>query len=93
MRPSWMLLLLLIGPACSTVRVVRLDTGAAAPIVHTPRDVEDASPVELDDEAFEAAVVSLARDVKPSPHPLRDARHRFGVPARSGVYAYERRSR
>ncbi|CAM4531914.1 AHH domain-containing protein [Myxococcus xanthus] len=91
MRLSWMLLLLLIGPACSTVRVVRLDTGDVAPIVHTPRDAEGASSVELDDEVFEAAVVSLARDVRPSLHPLRDARHRFGVPDRSGVYVYERR--
>ncbi|WIG94027.1 AHH domain-containing protein [Myxococcus sp. SDU36] len=92
MRLIWMLLLLLIGPACATVRVVRLDTGTAAPTVHTPRGVEGASSVELDDEAFEATVVSLAREVEPSLHPLRDARRRFGVPDRSGVYAYERRS-
>ncbi len=91
MRLSWILLLLLIGPACSTVRVVRLDTGDVAPIIHTPRDAEGANSVELDDEVFEAAVVSLARDVRPSLHPLRDARHRFGVPDRSGVYVYERR--
>ncbi|AKQ70165.1 putative lipoprotein [Myxococcus hansupus] len=45
----------------------------------------------LDAEVFEAAVASLARDVMPSLHPLRDARRRFGVPDRSGVYAYERR--
>ncbi|WP_163781667.1 AHH domain-containing protein [Myxococcus vastator] len=92
MRLIWMFLLLLIGPACSTVRVVRLDTGTAAPIVYTPRGVEGASSVELDNEAFEATVVSLAREVEPSLHPLRDARRRFGVPDRSGVYAYERRS-
>ncbi|QDE72174.1 hypothetical protein BHS09_37285 [Myxococcus xanthus] len=91
MRLPGMVLLLLIGPACSTVRVVRLDTGEAAPIVHAPRDAEGASSVELDDDAFEDTVVSLARDVRPSLHPLRDARRRFGVPDRSGVYAYERR--
>ncbi len=91
MRLLWMLLLLFVGSACSTVRVVHLKAGDAEPVVHVPRDAEGAGPVELEAEAFEDAVASLARDVMPSLHPLRDARRRFGVPDRSGVYAYERR--
>lgn len=86
-----MLVLLLVGPACSTVRVVRLDTGGAAPIMHTAHEADGTTVVALDDGAFGAIVASLARDVRPSLHPLRDARRRFGVPDRSGVYAYERR--
>lgn len=85
----WLLLLGVTG--CSSTRVVRLDTGTGSPRVHTPREDEDAAPVELDEDAFEEAVAKLARDVRPFEHPLRDARQRFGVPERGGVYLYEGR--
>ncbi|AKQ63791.1 putative lipoprotein [Myxococcus hansupus] len=33
----------------------------------------------------------LARDVRPSSHPLKAARERFGIPERHGIYLYEGR--
>ncbi len=87
---AWMVCLLLLSvTGCSTTRVVRLDTGTGSPKVHTPS--EDASPVELDEDEFAEAVERLARDVRPFAHPLREARQRFGVPERGGVYLYEGR--
>ncbi|MCK8501489.1 AHH domain-containing protein [Myxococcus fulvus] len=83
----WLLALSLMG--CSSTRVVRLDSGQGAPEVHVPFEEEDSGPVELDDDEFEEALVVLARDVKPFEHPLREARERFGVPERSGVYEYQ----
>ncbi|AEI62827.1 AHH domain-containing protein [Corallococcus macrosporus] len=86
----WLVLALAVT-GCSTSRRVRLDTGAGPPTVHTPLAEDDAGPVELDDDEFEEAVVALARDVRPFSNPLREARQRFGVPERSGVYLYEGR--
>lgn len=83
----WMFALGLVG--CSSTRVVRLDSGQGTPEVHVPFEEEDVGPVELDDEEFEEAMVVLARDVRPFEHPLREARERFGVPTRSGVYEYQ----
>ncbi|RKH34669.1 hypothetical protein D7Y13_21760 [Corallococcus praedator] len=96
MTRGWLCVLLpflLLG--CASVRVVSLDTGAAAPLVVTPRE-EEAAPLEdaeLDDDEFEAAVASLARDVRPFAHPLRDAWSFFEVPERSGVFGFEARTR
>ncbi|MFP2909546.1 AHH domain-containing protein [Pyxidicoccus sp. 3LFB2] len=87
----WLLLLAVAGSACSTTRVVRLDTGDEAPFIHMPRTEEDSGPVELEEDAFEDAVAELARDVRPFRYPLREARERLGVPQRSGVYWYEQR--
>nr|BDT30345.1 AHH domain-containing protein [Myxococcus sp. MH1] len=86
----WLLALTLVG--CSSTRVVRLDSGEGAPEVHVPFEDNDAGPVELDDDEFEEALVVLARDVRPFEHPLREARERFGVPERSGVYEYQPQS-
>lgn len=93
MRAQWALWLwlLLVGAGCSTSRVVRLDTGSGTPLVHSPFTEDDSGPVELDDDEFEEAIATLARDVRPFAHPLREARELFGVPERSAVYRYEGR--
>ena len=70
---------------------MRLDTGDGPPILHTPFEEEGTGPVELDDDEFAEAMVALARDVRPFANPLREARQRFGVPDRGGVYLYEGR--
>ncbi|MCP3137174.1 AHH domain-containing protein [Pyxidicoccus xibeiensis] len=85
------LLLFWVGVGCSTTRVVRLDTGTEFPIVHVPREEEDAETVELDEAEFTKALVELAHDVRPFANPLREARLLFGIPERSGVYWYESR--
>ncbi|WIG92920.1 AHH domain-containing protein [Myxococcus sp. SDU36] len=86
----WLVLALAVT-GCSTTRLVRLETREGPPLVHTPFTDDEAGPVELDEDEFEAAVVELARDVRPFSNPLREARRRFGVPERSGVYLYEGR--
>ncbi|MCP3137108.1 AHH domain-containing protein [Pyxidicoccus xibeiensis] len=86
--------LLLVASGCSATRLVHLETGQDSFVV-TPHEEEEAEleEAELDDEEFKAAVVELARDVRPFQHPMREARALFGVPSRSGVYRYEHRSR
>jgi hypothetical protein len=86
----WLVLALAVT-GCSTTRVVRLDTGDGPPLVHTPFAEDGTEPVELDEDEFEAAVVELARDVRPFANPLREARQLFGVPERGGVYLYQHR--
>jgi hypothetical protein len=86
----WLMLVLAVT-GCSTTRLVRLDTGDGPPIVHRPFVEDGAEPVELDGDEFEEAVVALARDVRPSSNPLREARQFFGVPDRGGVYLYQHR--
>ena len=76
---------------CAATRVVRLDTGAGSPRIHMPGEHEDTSPVELSEDEFVEAVALLAHDVRPSSHPLKAARERFGIPERHGVYVYEGR--
>ncbi|MFP2904159.1 AHH domain-containing protein [Pyxidicoccus sp. 3LFB2] len=83
----WLVLALAVT-GCSITRAVRLDTGEGPAVRHTPF-VEDAGPVELDEDEFEEAVVALARDVRPFANPLREARQLFGVPQRGVVYWYE----
>ncbi|QSQ12013.1 SitA5 family polymorphic toxin [Myxococcus landrumensis] len=85
----WCLFWMGMTAGCSTTRVVRLDMGMGEPVLHTPRGVE--GPVELDEDSFKTAVGRLARGVRPSAHPLREARHRLGVPERGGMSLYERR--
>ncbi|MFP2925014.1 AHH domain-containing protein [Pyxidicoccus sp. 3LG] len=88
------LVMLQVVVGCSTTRVVRLDTGDESFVV-TPSEEDGAEleEAEIDDEEFEAAVVELARDVRPFQNPMREARALFGVPSRSGVYRYEHRTR
>ncbi|WP_163777298.1 AHH domain-containing protein [Myxococcus vastator] len=86
----WLVLALAVT-SCSTTRLVRLETREEPPLVHTPFTDDEAGPVELDEDEFEEAVLELARDVRPFSNPLREARRRFGIPERSGVYLYERR--
>ncbi|HZI13465.1 MAG TPA: AHH domain-containing protein [Myxococcus sp.] len=96
MRPCWAiaLWLLVVGSGCSASRTVRLDAGHDSLAV-TPLEEEGAGLAEakLEDEEFAAALVELARDVRPFRSPLREARALFGVPERSGVYWYEDRTR
>ncbi|MFP2934375.1 hypothetical protein ACLESO_56525, partial [Pyxidicoccus sp. 3LG] len=54
----WALMLLPLMAACATPRVVRLDTGAGAPLEYTPSSW-DAS-VEVDEDDFEEALTRLA---------------------------------
>ncbi len=64
-------------------------------VVVTPREEEGASPSEarLDEDEFAKVVRTLARDVRPSAHPLRQARELFGLPERSGLFAFRERTR
>ncbi|MBN8232771.1 AHH domain-containing protein [Corallococcus macrosporus] len=95
MRRGWLCLLLsFLLTGCASVRVVRLETGSAEPVIVTPR-VDDEAPLEdaeLEPDEFERTVAVLARDVRPFSHPLREARALFGVPERSGVFGYEART-
>ncbi|NTX14449.1 AHH domain-containing protein [Myxococcus sp. CA056] len=86
------LFLLAAITGCTTSRVVRLDTGHDSFVV-TPREEPSAEvgAAELEDDEFEEAIAELARDVRPFPSPLQEARDFFGVPSRSGVYRYESR--
>ncbi|WP_375757064.1 AHH domain-containing protein [Corallococcus exercitus] len=92
---GWALLLGLLVSGCATTRVVRLETGDGERVVVTPREEEDASPAEaqLEDDEFEEAVRTLARDVRPFAHPLRQARELFGLPERSGLFGFQERTR
>ncbi|NPC53705.1 hypothetical protein HPC50_42495, partial [Corallococcus exiguus] len=93
MLRGWLCFLLLLT-GCASVRVVRLDTGSADPVVVTPR-VEEEAPLEdaeLTKVEFKRAVSELAREVRPFAHPLRNARALFGMPERSGVFGYEART-
>ncbi|MCP3103964.1 AHH domain-containing protein [Myxococcus sp. K15C18031901] len=84
------LLMLTFVTGCATTRVVRLDTGRDLFVV-TPSEGPDGEleAAELDDDEFEAALVELARDVRPQRNPMLHARDLFGVPSRSGVYGYQ----
>ncbi|AKF84452.1 hypothetical protein MFUL124B02_42970 [Myxococcus fulvus 124B02] len=89
-----MCLSLFLVAGCSTTRSVRLELGSGESIHHLPveeDDEEETGPVELDEDTFQEAMTRLARDVRPFAHPLREARLRFGVPERGGVYLYEGR--
>ncbi|MGE6757992.1 AHH domain-containing protein [Corallococcus interemptor] len=90
-RLGWVLLLGLLLSGCATTRVVRLEVDDGERVVVTPREEEDASRLEQDE--FKKAVRTLARDVRPSAHPLRQARELFGLPERSGLFGFRERTR
>ena len=89
----WMLMLWVLLTGCgSASRVVRLETGQGVPRVIHSR-TEEARPARLDEGSFKKTVAELARSVRPSSPPLRDARRLFDVPPRSGAYLRETKSR
>ncbi|AFE04166.1 hypothetical protein COCOR_01602 [Corallococcus coralloides DSM 2259] len=94
-RLGWVLLLGLLVSGCATTRVVRLEVDGGDRVVVTPREEEGASHSEarLEEDEFKAAVKTLARDVRPFAHPLRQARELFGLPERSGLFGFRERSR
>jgi hypothetical protein len=86
------LMLLVSLAGCSgPAKLVRLDTGQGPPAVHVPR--RDVQPVRLTEEEFRKAVRKHGANVQPSSRPLESARRLLGVPARSGWYRYETRTR
>ena len=89
------LLLGLLLSGCAATRVVHLEVDGGERVVVTPREEEGASPSEsrLEEDEFKAAVKTLARDVRPFAHPLRQARELFGLPERSGLFGFRERTR
>ncbi|RKH90513.1 hypothetical protein D7Y21_06130 [Corallococcus sp. AB045] len=94
-RLFWVLLLGLLVSGCATTRGVRLEVDGGERVVVIPQEEEDASPSEarLEKDEFKAAVKTLARDVRPFAHPLRQARELFGLPERSGLFGFKERTR
>ncbi|MBN8228617.1 AHH domain-containing protein [Corallococcus macrosporus] len=92
-RLGWALLLGLFVSGCATTRVVRLETDDGERVVVTPREDASSSEARLEVEEFGDAVRTLARDVRPFSHPLRDARALFGLPERSGLFGFQERTR
>nr|WP_253899671.1 hypothetical protein [Corallococcus carmarthensis] len=88
MRLPWLVLSLfwaLVGCSGAT-KVVRLDTGRGAPVVHMPRADGTARPVLLDAGALKEAVARLAPGLRLSPRAQDAARRLFEVEPRSGSY-------
>ena len=83
-------LLLALSASCSTVRVVRLDTGQSQHIIHIPH-ADHPKPVELGEEEFTKAIAEEVRQKRPSVNPEQAAREQFDVPRRSGWYRYTQR--
>ncbi|XXF75191.1 AHH domain-containing protein [Myxococcaceae bacterium GXIMD 01537] len=79
-----------LSTACSTARVVRLDTGQGQPVIHVPRAGE-AVPVKLEEEEFTKALAKEVRQKRPSVNPEKAARAQFEIPPRSGWYLYTQR--
>ncbi|RKG77067.1 AHH domain-containing protein [Corallococcus terminator] len=94
-RWEWALLLGLLVSGCATTRVVKLETDDGGQEVVTPHEDVDASlaATRLEDEEFKRAVRELAREVRPSAHPMREARELFGLPERSGLYGFQEKTR
>jgi hypothetical protein len=90
-RGGWLLLSMLLAACGGPSRVVRLDTGEGAPVVHVPRAV-DAEPVELDEEDFKQGLSEVARGVRPPARPREAARKLLEVRGLGGVYVYASRS-
>src|SRR5688572_10935612 len=90
-RGWWPLLWVLLAACGGGSRVVRLDTGQGAPVVHVPRTA-DAAPVELDAEDFMEGLAEVARAVRPPVRPREAARQVFEVRGLGGVYVYASRS-
>lgn len=76
-----------MSSACSTTRVVRVDTGQGQPIIHITRTGET-RPVELGEEEFTEAIAKEARHKQRSTNPEKAARELFDAPPRSGWYEY-----
>ncbi|MCY1046731.1 AHH domain-containing protein [Corallococcus sp. bb12-1] len=74
---SWAVavVMVLLGTGCSAARVVRLDTGRGAPVVHSPR--METAPVALEEDAFTEAVKTLAEDAPVSVRPREEAYRLF----------------
>ncbi len=77
-RGWWPLLSVVLVACGGTTRVVRLDTGKGAPIVHVPR-VEGSAPVALDEEDFKQGLAEVVRGVRPPARPREAARSLLGV--------------
>ena len=94
-RLGWALLLGMLVSGCATARVVSLETDDGVRTVVTPAEAEGASldTARLEGDEFKTAVETLAREVRPSAHPLREARALFGLPERSGLYGFRARTR
>ncbi|NNB95887.1 hypothetical protein HJC10_17465 [Corallococcus exiguus] len=88
MRLPWLVLSLFWALAgCSgATKVVRLDTGRGAPVVHVLRADGTARPVPLDAGALKEAVARLAPGLRLSPRAQDAARRLFEVEPRSGSY-------
>jgi hypothetical protein len=84
------LLLLALPTACSTTRVVLLDTGQSRPLLYVPH-ADDARPVEVGEEEFIKAIVQEVLHRRPSANPEKAARELFESPPRSGWYGYTQR--
>lgn len=86
MRMPWLVLSLLwaLTGCGGAARVVRLDTGRGASIVHVPRS--DATPIALDDDEVKATVAKMARSLRLLHQPQEEARRLFEVDSRSGAY-------
>jgi hypothetical protein len=80
-------LFLVLSTACSTTRVVRLDAGQGAPLLHIPR-TDEARLVELEEKEFTQGIVKEVRQRRLPANPEKAARESFGVPPRSGWYGY-----
>jgi len=81
---------LALSTACSTTRVVRLETGQGEPSIHIPR-TDEAEPVELEKEEFTKAIAKEVQQKRPLVNPEKAARELFEVPPRSGWYRYTQR--
>ncbi|NOK12057.1 AHH domain-containing protein [Corallococcus exercitus] len=92
-RLGWALLLGLLVSGCATTRVVRLELDDGERVAVTPREDASSSEARLEEDEFKVAVRTLARDVRPSAHPLRQARELFGLPERSGLFGFQERTR
>jgi hypothetical protein len=72
MKPSCISLVLVLLVGCGTIRAVHLDTVQGEPLAHTPRAGQET--VRLREGAFRQSLAELARDVKPTARPVRNAR-------------------
>ena len=89
-RLAALLLFSFLAGCSSPMKVVRLDTGQGAPLLHLPR--RDVKPDEVSNARFKEAVAEHAPSVPAVERPLEYARRLLGVPERSGWFRYEVRS-
>ncbi|MCP3104934.1 hypothetical protein LZ198_39320 [Myxococcus sp. K15C18031901] len=86
-RWSGVVLVGFLVAGCATPRLVRLDTGAGAPIVYRP--AARAAPITIDEEAFRRAMTRLVLDVRFSVRAERTARPRVRLAAVSSSSGWE----